>query len=64
MGARVTRLSVCFPLRTRSQGPVMEPRVGLPAQRGMCFSLYLCLPLPAPALPVSNKYNLKEKEVG
>ena len=38
-------LSLCLRLRSWSQGPGMEPRIGLSAQRGVCFSLSLCLPL-------------------
>ena len=36
-------LSICLQLRSWCQGPGIEPRVGLPAQWGVCFSLPLCL---------------------
>jgi len=39
----LSRLSVCLWLRSGSQGSGIEPRIGLPAQRGACFSLSLPL---------------------
>ena len=40
------RLSACFPLKSWSQDLRMEPRIiGLPAQQGVCFHLFLWLSL-------------------
>ena len=36
-------LSVCLWLRSWSRGPGMEPRVTLPTQEGVCFSLSISL---------------------
>ena len=38
-------LSLCIKLRSWSQGPGIEPYIGLSAQWGACFLLSLCLPL-------------------
>ena len=41
VGAWVAQ-SVCLRLRSQSRGPGIEPRVGLLAQQGACFSLCPC----------------------
>ena len=38
-------LSVCLRLRSWSPGPGLKPHTGLPAQQGVCFSLFICLSL-------------------
>ena len=42
---RLSKLSICLWLRSRSQGPGIQLHVGLPAQWGVCFSLWPSSPL-------------------
>ena len=61
-------LSVCLRLRSRCQGPGMEPRSGLPAPWAACFSLSLCLPphsCHAHALSLSSEWmgSLKRNKI-
>ena len=62
----LSRLSVCLQLRSCCQGSGIEPRIRLPAQRGTCFSLSLCLPLCLLVLSLSlcqiNKIFFKKKK--
>ena len=53
----LSQLSICLQLRSLSQGPGIEPCLRLPAQRAVCFSLSLCLPLCllVPSLSLSSK---------
>ena len=38
----LNQLSICLQLRSWSQGPEIEPHIGLLTHRGACFSLSLC----------------------
>ena len=51
----LSRLGIFLRLKSWSQGPGIEPCIRLAAQRGICYSLSLCLPLLLLVLSLSNK---------